>query len=163
MFTYSEHIDAAAHCEAITELMRVSGEVRVFPLLTLAGAESAHLPAVIDQAEASGWRAEILTVDYQFQRRGNRMLRLSAPPMSDLIPPEESLSSMPIDFLHGLLRNAAESVAGGLTIDARGACHATRRCAALLPWCFRFRCACWLLAFATRRLVAPPAKEQAVS
>ncbi|WP_201066190.1 MULTISPECIES: hypothetical protein [Thiorhodovibrio] len=39
----------------------------------------------IDQAEASDRIMEILTVDYQFQLGGNRMLRLSAPPMSNVI------------------------------------------------------------------------------
>lgn len=78
LFTYSQHLGAMAHREAVTELMRISDEVRIFPLLTLAGEESPHLPLVIDQAEASGWTAEILTVDYAFQRGGNQMLRLSA-------------------------------------------------------------------------------------
>ncbi|WPL17553.1 hypothetical protein Thiowin_02578 [Thiorhodovibrio winogradskyi] len=48
LFTYSKHLSADAHRKAVAELMRVSGEVRLFPLLTLAGTESEHLPAVID-------------------------------------------------------------------------------------------------------------------
>jgi len=44
----------------------------------------------IDQAEASDRMVEILTVNYQFQRGGNRMPRLSAPPMSAVIPTGES-------------------------------------------------------------------------
>lgn len=79
LFTYSTHLDAAAHRSAMAELMRISTEIRIFPLLTLSGEPSPHLPSLVTQAEAAGWTAEIKRVDYQFQRGGDRMLQLRSP------------------------------------------------------------------------------------
>lgn len=76
LFTYSEHLGADGHCTAITELMRVSHEVRVFPLLTLADEPSPHVEPVCAKAQAAGWQAEVIPVDYAFQRGADRMLRL---------------------------------------------------------------------------------------
>lgn len=77
LFTYSEHLGAAGHLEGVIELMRVSREVRVFPLLDLEGQPSPHLDAVMAHAHHQGWTAEVVPVDYEFQRGGNRMLRLA--------------------------------------------------------------------------------------
>ncbi|MBK1706089.1 hypothetical protein [Halochromatium glycolicum] len=57
-------------------MLRVSREVRLFPLLTLNGEPSPHVEPVIAQAQAAGWKADIVSVDYAFQRGADRMLRL---------------------------------------------------------------------------------------
>jgi hypothetical protein len=76
LFTYSDHIGAGGHIEGVQELLRISREVRIFPLLTLAGDPSPHVQAVTEHARAAGWNADIVPVDYIFQVGGDRMLRL---------------------------------------------------------------------------------------
>lgn len=79
LFTYSDHLGAEGHIEGVKELLRVNREVRIFPLLTLDGDPSRHLGAVTAHAQATGWNADVLPVDYIFQVDGNRMLRLWRP------------------------------------------------------------------------------------
>jgi hypothetical protein len=78
LFLYSEHRDAQFHIEALRELCRVAQEVRIFPLLELSGATSRHLPEVIKALEAGGCTVTIEPVNYEFQKGGNKMLRLLA-------------------------------------------------------------------------------------
>lgn len=74
LFLYSAHLSAEFHVQALQEMLRVSREVRVFPLLTLAGAPSPHLPFVREHLSKNGIRVEIKRVPYEFQRGGNAML-----------------------------------------------------------------------------------------
>ena len=76
LFLYSEQLSAEFHFRAIDELLRVGREVRVFPLLTLARERSPHLDAVCEHVRHSGRNCEIQSVDYEFQRGGNQMLRM---------------------------------------------------------------------------------------
>ena len=46
LFLYSDHLSPDAHVAALRELLRVAREVRVFPLLTLAGEPSPNLAPV---------------------------------------------------------------------------------------------------------------------
>jgi hypothetical protein len=78
LFLYSEHHDAQFHVQALRELCRVAPEVRIFPLLELSGAPSRHLREVISELEADGYTAKIEPVNYEFQKGGNEMLRLTA-------------------------------------------------------------------------------------
>ena len=78
LFLYSEQLDLDFHIAAIEELRRVAGEVRVFPLLGLDGRESPHLGPVVAHLSAGGGRAEIEPVSYEFQRGGNRLLRIAS-------------------------------------------------------------------------------------
>ncbi len=79
LFLYSDHLSSSFHCDAITEMMRVAHEVRVFPLITLAGKPSPHLNTVINTAQRAGWLAQLESVAYEFQRGGDTMLRLTRP------------------------------------------------------------------------------------
>jgi hypothetical protein len=76
LFLYSDLLSESFHIEAFGDLCRVAREVRVFPLLTLQGKPSPHLPAVRSALEAAGWRSEILGVDYELMRGGNQMLKV---------------------------------------------------------------------------------------
>jgi hypothetical protein len=75
LFLYSDGLDAAFHQGAILELLRVAGEVRIFPLLDYNGEISPHLDAVTQAIEYKGFIAEIVEVDYEFQLGGKEMLR----------------------------------------------------------------------------------------
>ncbi len=79
LFLYSVQFDLAFHLRALQEMLRVAGEVRVFPLLQIGGTPSPHVQAVLDTFTALGIRATIESVRYEFQRGGSRMLRLRKP------------------------------------------------------------------------------------
>lgn len=81
LFLYSEHLSAEFHLQALQEMLRVARQVRVFPLLTLAGTRSPHLDFVMQQLARQGLHVEIRRVSYEFQRGGNEMLLISGPPI----------------------------------------------------------------------------------
>lgn len=74
LFLYSDHLSAEFHLQALQEMLRVAHEVRVFPLLTLGGKMSPHLPFVNEQLVNDGFCVETKVVAYEFQRGGNQML-----------------------------------------------------------------------------------------
>lgn len=74
LFLYSGHLSAEFHLQAVQEMLRVSREVRVFPLLTLDGSLSSHLPFVTEHFSGQGLDVQIKNVPYEFQRGGNQML-----------------------------------------------------------------------------------------
>jgi len=76
LFLYSEQLSEDFHVEAIGELCRVAGEVRIFPLLELGSRPSRHVEAVIRRLRQAGWAAAVEPVPYEFQRGGNEMLRV---------------------------------------------------------------------------------------
>jgi SAM-dependent methyltransferase len=79
LFLYSGMLSAAFHVAAIEELLRVARQVRIFPLLDLAGAESAHLAPTVAALWRLGCQPGIRDVPYEFQRGGNQMLTVAAP------------------------------------------------------------------------------------
>jgi hypothetical protein len=74
LFLYSEQLSLDFHLESIRELLRVAAEVRIFPLLKLDCNLSAYVNPVIDKFTQAGFDAEIRTVNYEFQKGGDRML-----------------------------------------------------------------------------------------
>jgi SAM-dependent methyltransferase len=76
LFLYSEQFSAEFHVESVKELCRVAREARIFPLLELGARPSRHLEAVIEQLKKDGFRVKIKSVPYEFQKGGNRMLRV---------------------------------------------------------------------------------------
>ncbi|MBW4472490.1 MAG: SAM-dependent methyltransferase [Stenomitos rutilans HA7619-LM2] len=73
LFLYSEQLDYQFHLDSIREMLRVSQEVRIFPLLTLMRERSPHLDPVIETL-TEGYRLAIKTVPYELQKGGNEML-----------------------------------------------------------------------------------------
>jgi hypothetical protein len=76
LFLYSQQLDEAFHVQSMRELSRVAREVRVFPLLGLGGAPSAHVGPVRHALIAGGFTVSVERVPYEFQRGGNEMLRV---------------------------------------------------------------------------------------
>jgi hypothetical protein len=76
LFLYSDHLNLEFHRKSIVELLRVAAEVRVFPLLTLERRTSQHIEPVVTCLAETGWWSEICSVQYEFQRGGNQMLRV---------------------------------------------------------------------------------------
>ena len=76
LFLYSADLSLELHAAALRELLRVAAEVRVFPLLDLDGAPSAHLePPLAALADVA--LAERVTVPFEFRRGSREMLRLT--------------------------------------------------------------------------------------
>ena len=78
LFLYTAQLDEPFHRSAVRELCRVAREVRVFPLLALGGQRSPHVDFVATEARAAGHEVLVEPVPYEFQRGGNRMMRIRA-------------------------------------------------------------------------------------
>jgi hypothetical protein len=74
LFLYSEQIDYSFHLESIQEMLRVSREVRIFPLLTLMRQRSPHLDSILQTLTDQGHTLAIKKVPYALQKGGNEML-----------------------------------------------------------------------------------------
>ena len=77
LFLYSEQLSEQFHAESIRSLMRVAQEVRIFPLLELGSKSSRHVGVVSGVLRQEGYQVEIETVDYEFQRGGNQMMKIT--------------------------------------------------------------------------------------
>jgi hypothetical protein len=77
LFLFSDMFSADFHCRAIQEMLRVSREVRIFPLLSLACELSPHLDIVCNNFRGLGRNCEITSVCYEMQRGANQMLRIN--------------------------------------------------------------------------------------
>jgi hypothetical protein len=76
LFLYAEQLDTDFHIAAIDEMLRVSQEVRIFPLLTLSQEKSPHLVPVMNHLSAAGYQCQVEKVDYELQPGGDEMLRI---------------------------------------------------------------------------------------
>ncbi|MEZ5408153.1 MAG: hypothetical protein R2761_09015 [Acidimicrobiales bacterium] len=86
LFLYTRQVSFEIHLASLEELCRVAAEVRVFPLLQLGAVPSPHLEGVLAAIDRRpDLTARVETVDYEFQRGGNQMLRLTRP--SSLLAP----------------------------------------------------------------------------
>ncbi|NJP11088.1 MAG: SAM-dependent methyltransferase [Leptolyngbyaceae cyanobacterium RU_5_1] len=74
LFLYSEHYDFQFHWQSIQEMLRVSQEVRIFPLLTLMLERSPYLDQIICNCSEMGHTLSIQRVQYGLQKGGNEML-----------------------------------------------------------------------------------------
>ena len=74
LFLYADLLDLDFHIRALTEMLRVAPEVRVFPLVSLDLTRSRHLEAVVAHFTELGCDASIKTVPYELQRGGNQVL-----------------------------------------------------------------------------------------
>ena len=77
LFLYSAHFGFDEHLQTIKELMRVSKEVRIFPLLAIHNNNrSEHLDGVVQGMEELGYATTIEPVNYEFQKNANQMLKI---------------------------------------------------------------------------------------
>jgi hypothetical protein len=85
LFLYSDHLDLSFHIDCITELCRVCGETRIFPLLQLGATPSPHVQPVSQHFRASGYEVAQVEVPYEFQRGGNQMLTIRKVEQADAL------------------------------------------------------------------------------
>lgn len=76
LFLYEDHLSRAFHTRAILELLRVAAEVRLFPLVNLAGRPSVHLEPVRTALHRAGAHSAVMAVDYEVQRGARHMLKV---------------------------------------------------------------------------------------
>ncbi|XHX77441.1 MAG: SAM-dependent methyltransferase [Stenomitos frigidus ULC029] len=74
LFLYSEQLNYQFHLDSIQEMLRVSQEVRIFPLLTLMRQRSPHLDPILQTLADQGHSLAIKKVPYELQKGGNEML-----------------------------------------------------------------------------------------
>lgn len=79
LFLYSEQVDYDFHRASIYEMLRVSAEIRIFPLMTLMLTRSPHLEPLILDLRKHGYRVFTQRVPYELQRGGNEMLVVQNP------------------------------------------------------------------------------------
>jgi SAM-dependent methyltransferase len=77
LFLYTAQLGDAFHRRALREMCRVAREVRIFPLLALGGQPSPLVDLVAHEFNLGGLFVSIEKVDYEFQRGGNQMMRIT--------------------------------------------------------------------------------------
>jgi SAM-dependent methyltransferase len=77
LFLYSEQLSLEFHLTAIHELLRISSEIRIFPLLQLDCQISPYVEIVIKEFDKLGFEIQVESVNYEFQKGGNKMLKIN--------------------------------------------------------------------------------------
>ena len=77
LFLYTDNLDLEFHLRAIAEMMRVAREARIFPLLDVNAVKSPYVESVTREFGGKGYTVEDIRVDYEFQKGGNRMLKIT--------------------------------------------------------------------------------------
>jgi hypothetical protein len=76
LFLYSQQLSLEFHLESIYELLNIADEVRIFPLLQLDGQPSPYLEPIVEKLSGQGFKVQIQQVEYEFQKGGDRMLKI---------------------------------------------------------------------------------------
>ena len=76
LFLYSDQLSFDFHRDSIRELCRVAREVRIFPLMGLDCELSPHVEPIREHFVDAGYEVEIRLVPYEFQKGGNRMMKI---------------------------------------------------------------------------------------
>jgi hypothetical protein len=87
LFLYTTQLGGAFHRAAVREMCRVATEVRIFPLLALAGRRSPYVDQIVEEFGRSGFDVSIEHVAYEFQRGGHEMMRIRPSTRARTDPP----------------------------------------------------------------------------
>ncbi len=77
LFLYTDNLSYVFHVDAIKEMLRVSKEVRIFPLLDVNASKSPYLEKVL--SDFKEMEIVIRKVNYEFQIGGNELLVIRNP------------------------------------------------------------------------------------
>jgi hypothetical protein len=75
LFLYSENLNYEFHYDSICEMLRISSEVRIFPLLDVNARKSAYVDRII--RDLHQYNVELRKVKYEFQINGNELMIIS--------------------------------------------------------------------------------------
>lgn len=78
LFLYSDHYDLQFHIDSIQDMLRISPDIRIFPLLTLMLKCSPHLDPVIQHFSQKGYQVTLRPVSYALQKGSTSMLQILA-------------------------------------------------------------------------------------
>ncbi len=76
LFLYTDNLPYEFHLHAIREMLRVSREIRIFPLLDFNANKSKYVQRIISDFKDN--KPEISRVDYEFQIGGNKLLTMKS-------------------------------------------------------------------------------------
>lgn len=76
LFLYTDNLSLSFHIDAVKEMCRVAGEVRIFPIVDVNANRSVYLDAIIQTSHTGTRRCIEERVPYEFQKGGNTMLRI---------------------------------------------------------------------------------------
>lgn len=79
LFLYSEHYDYEFHRKSVYEMLRIAGEVRIFPLLDLSLKRSTYIDPLTEELLKDDYSVDIRKVEYEMQRGGNEMIVIKRP------------------------------------------------------------------------------------
>ena len=77
MFLYTDTLSYSFHVDAIREMLRVSKEVRIFPLLDVNADKSPYVQRILSDFKEK--ELAIKQVHYEFQIGGNELLVIKNP------------------------------------------------------------------------------------
>ena len=86
LFLYSEHYDYNFHKASVYEMLRVSRDVRIFPLLDLMLNRSPYIEPLTQELERDGYIVNIRKVPYEIQRGGNEMMWITKKRRNKMLP-----------------------------------------------------------------------------
>lgn len=76
LFFYSDNLSYEFHLESINEMLKISPEVRIFPLVDFNGFESPFLNDTVEYFQKAGVNTAKIKTHYEFQKNGHSMLKL---------------------------------------------------------------------------------------
>jgi hypothetical protein len=76
LFLYSPILSLSFHLEAVSAMCSVARDVRIFPLLTYDAEPSPYLEKIMQTMRDAGRTVRIESASYEFQRGGDKMLRI---------------------------------------------------------------------------------------
>jgi SAM-dependent methyltransferase len=75
LFLYSDNLTYEFHYNSICEMLRISSEVRIFPLVDVNSNKSTYVSRIVD--DLNDYNIEIRKVNYEFQINGNELMTIS--------------------------------------------------------------------------------------
>ncbi len=86
LFTYTAQLSAEFHLASILELCRVATEVRIFPLVDLAGCASAYVEPITSALQRRGYAVAQVETAYEFQKGARTLMLVSTSGQSAASP-----------------------------------------------------------------------------
>lgn len=77
LFLYSDNLTYEFHVQAIEEMLRVSSEIRIFPIVDLNANISPYLADIVKEFEIRGYKTTIENTQYEFQKGANQFLKIT--------------------------------------------------------------------------------------
>lgn len=76
LFLYTDNLSLDFHIRSIDEMLRISKEIRIFPLMDVNAVRSSYADQIIEWYKGFDYSVEEAAVNYEFQKGGNTMLKI---------------------------------------------------------------------------------------